>query len=586
MGPGVRHLTAPRGNLASRAVIEAARRHGWWSDPLLAPETPGDSSDPGSVDQVIDHLGLTDPGPGDLGLLYEALLHPAQRAAGAHYTPADVARRLVTAALGEHRPGDGTSPVTVWDPTCGGGAFLLAAADALHDLGHGPSVIVSEMLWGTDVDSGAVAVADAALRWWAEVRGADAGSGAHLNVADVFLSGCPVPEGCLAVVGNPPFQGQMRGETVRDRERNRRLRERWGEVIGPYTDTAALALVVGVSALRPTGRLAMVLPTSVLGARDAAGVRDAVSAVAALTGLWVAAEPVFSAEVDVCALVLTVGGDAPVQRWRGRSFHRLADAEAPVDGRSWAPLAAAALGVPEPVVSTSGTLADVAEVSAGFRDEYYGLIGHVHEGPAGLDIGQLLGHGAGGEQRHLGPLITSGLIEPGRVGWGERPVRFAKADYRRPVVDLSSLRAAGGRAAARVDALTVPKLLVATQTKVGEAAVDERGTWVASTPIITAVAPFEWLWKLAAVVCSPVGSALAAAATAGTGRATGSIKHSVASVRELPLPVDDGAWVVGAEALRLGNREEFVAAMAAAYRLVDGSGVLRTWWTERAPWDR
>lgn len=132
----------------------------------------------------------------------------------------------------------------------------------------------------------------------------------------------------------------------------------------------------------------------------------------------------------------------------------------------------------------------------------------------------------------------------------------------------------------------MPKLLVATQTKVGEAAVDERGTWVASTPIITAVAPFEWLWKLAAVVCSPVGSALAAAATAGTGRATGSIKHSVASVRELPLPVDDGAWVVGAEALRLGNREEFVAAMAAAYRLVDGSGVLRTWWTERAPWDR
>ena len=549
------------------------------------PGSPGAGPDPRSVDLVIENLGVTEPGPGHLGLLYEALLHPAARDAGSHYTPPDVAHRLVSAALVGRGTDDGRSSVTVWDPTCGGGAFLLAAADVLNELGHDPSAIVTEMLWGTDVDPGAAAVADASLRWWAESHGAhEAGPEAHLSVADVFLAGCPLPGGFHAVVGNPPFQGQMRGDTVRSVEQNRLLRERWGDVVGPYTDTAALALAVGASALRPSGRLAMVLPVSVLGARDARAARDAATARAALTGLWVAGEPVFSAEVDVCAVVLTAGASAPVRRWRSRGFDPLADSEAPRPGRSWAPLAAAALGVPEPVVSTKGTLADLAQVSAGFRDEYYGLIGHVREAPEDWER-DLLPRARGGEHGDLGPLITSGLIEPGRVVWGERPVRFAKVDYRRPVVDLGSLRSAGGRAAARVSALAVPKLLVATQTKVGEAAVDEHGSWVASTPTITAVAPAEWLWRLAAVVCSPVGSALAATATAGAGRATGSIKHSVRSVRELALPVDHDAWIAGAEALRLGHRGEFVDAMAAAYRLTD-DGEVRSWWMERAPWDR
>ena len=50
-----------------------------------------------------------------------------------------------------------------------------------------------------------------------------------------------------------------------------------------------------------------------------------------------------------------------------------------------------------------------------------------------------------------------------------------------------------------VDDLQVPKVLVATQTRVGEAAVDEVGTWVPSVPTIAVVAPAERLWAVAAV---------------------------------------------------------------------------------------
>lgn len=597
MGSGVRHLThhqwvsAPRGNAASWAVLEAAHRLRWWTDPMLeARPADGEPPDRATVDRAIARLAMSEPGPEALGRLYESLLDRHDRDAGAHYTPVEVAEHLVEVALAGVADSEDPSTVSVWDPTCGGGAFLLAAAEGLRRRGFDPGAVITEALWGTDIDPGAVAIAHASLRWWAASHGADIGGpgpglAPNVDVADAFVADAPLSEGFHAVVGNPPFQGQMRGATVRTSARNRILRERWGDVVGPYTDTAALAMVVGASALRPGGRLAMVMPMSVLGTRDAAAAREAARERAELSGLWMAGEAVFDAEVDVCGIVLTEGSTSPVRRWRGRHFHRLADAEAPEPGGSWAPLAAAALGIPEPVVTTRGTVAEVAQVSAGFRDEYYGLIGHVREASASFrcDGGQ-----ADVDGTHLGlaPLITVGLIEPGRVLWGERAVHFAKERYERPVVDLDSLHAEGGRASAHVQALAVPKVLIATQTKVGEAAVDEHGSWVASTPTVAAVAPEEVLWKLAAVVCSPVGSALAAAWTAGTGRTAGSIKHSVASVKALPLPVDEAAWSDGADALRRGDRSRFVAAMADAYRLHDPDDELGRWWTARAPWTR
>ena len=91
-------------------------------------------------------------GPEVLGQAYEALLVGTdRRARGAFFTPADVARRLVELALG---PG-GATPEVVLDPAAGGGAFLLAAADALADRGVSPTGVLAR-LHGIDVDAAAL----------------------------------------------------------------------------------------------------------------------------------------------------------------------------------------------------------------------------------------------------------------------------------------------------------------------------------------------------------------------------------------------------------------------------------------------
>ncbi len=577
-------------------------------------------------------------GPALLGALYEVALQPDARAAGAHYTPADVARRLAALAV----PAISTIPATprspggvarrparrVWDPACGGGAFLLAAADALVADGDAPSAVLADQLWGTDTDPGAVAVTEAALRWWAHRRGVThpVGPGEHLAVADPLLQvvtrraarhpvGVAAVGGFDVVLGNPPFQGQLSGGSVRPPEVTAALRERWGRaVVQPYTDTAALFLVAGAQALAPGGQLVMILPSSVLAARDAAAARAAAAEVAELTGLWVAGELVFGASVQVCAVVLrrpvgdgaivdgaapvgdgsvgdglVDGGGGAVRRWRGRDLQVLpaatrgsvVGAGRSADGRgSWARYALAALGVPDPPARSSGHLGSIAVARAGFRDEYYGLVGHVAEAPP---VDGDAGGGGADLPEGWSPLVTSGLVDPGRCAWGERPASFAKARYDRPAVDLASLAAGGGRAAAWVASLAVPKVVVATQTRVGEAAVDGTGRWVASTPTVAVVAAPDRLWEVAAVVCSPVGSIAALAATAGSARAGDAIRHRVATVVGLPLPVDAEAWRAGAEALRRLDREAFLAAMAAAYGLRPSAEV-DEWWVARAPW--
>ena len=533
--------------------------------------------------------------PRDLGRIYEATLSPAVRTAGAHYTPPQVAEALVAAVWPVDDPPPRPRP-KVWDPACGGGVFLLAAADRLRAMGATPDEIVADLVWGTDLDPGAVWTTRAALAWWAERAGSASTTsvlatvaGRRIQVGDTLLE--PVPNAAYdLVVGNPPFQSQLSGSNVRSEEITTRLRSRWGEVVGPYTDTAALFMVAGAEALNAGGRLGLIVPASVLAARDARAAREAFARVAAVTGLWVAGERVFEASVDVCAVMARStrqdhGAEStspgPVELWRGRDFMAAGrtEPETAHSSRDWSGLALRAMSVPQPTVRTCGTVGDIARALAGFRDEYYGLVSHVAEAPVSLtgpvdDIDW---------PDELSRLVTSGLIDVGTCAWGERPTRFAKQTFLHPVVNRRSLESAGGRAASWVTTTAVPKLVIPTQTKVGEAAVDLTGNWVPSTPTIALLAPSERLWELAAVICSPVGTVCSLAAGFGTGRNIMALKPTTASVSALPLPVDRPAWLEGARALRERRRDRFLESMAAAYE-VSGSDELHTWWVERSPW--
>lgn len=468
--------------------------------------------------------------PEELGLLLEASLDPHLRQTrGAHYTPQELADGLVARALaGYHEP-------TVCDPACGGGALLLAVGRHQEAAGGDRRSIV-DRLWGIDIDPLAVATTEAALALWSGVP-PPAG---RLVVADALLDPPPMPL-VDVVVGNPPFLSQLDAVTVRGAADAERLRARFGAAVQAYTDTAGLFLLAGCALSRVGGTVAMVLPQSVMAARDASGVREALDASAHLREVWVPQGRPFRAAVEVCIPVLEVGRQGPVPS-------------------GWGAHLARAQGVPEVRLDHGATVGDEATTSAAFRAEYYGMASHVHEVEA-LPAGR--------------PLLTTGLVDLGGEAWGERSARIAGRRWARPVVDVAALE---GRAAEWARRTAAPKLIVATQTRVVEVVVDPDGRFLPGVPLVVAWAPRPRLWALAAALCSPPVTAWAAQQAAGTALTSRALKLTAALVRTAPLPTDNLAWQVGTKAFEAGDLERFAEAMTAAY----GCGAdVTAWWFDR-----
>jgi SAM-dependent methyltransferase len=488
---------------------------------------------------------------------YEASVPAAhRRARGVHFTPPDVADGLAALALAG-LPG---APL-VCDPACGAGAMLLAAGRALEGRGLARRHVARELLWGLDADAAAVAAAREAIAAWAGIE-----PGEHLVVGDGLRAAERWPARFDAVLGNPPFLNQLERATVRDQRVPRAL----AHVVRPYTDTAWLFLAAAPRLVRPGGTVVLIQPQSVASARDAGPVRAAVAELAALEGMWSLPEQVFAASVLVCAPVLRVGGPPPptVARWTGRCVEAVTPAATPTS-RSWS----AALLPPDPPPPVTfdgraGTLATIATATAGFRDQFYGLAPFAIDSREGDDIA-------------CPRLITTGLIEPNRVAWGERAVRFAGTRYEAPRIDRHALHAQGSPALVRwVEARLVPKVVVATQTKVVEAAVDLTGTWVPSTPVIAIHAAAADLWLVAAALSSPPVSAWAAATYAGAALSAGAIKLSATQVLQAPLPVDRRLWHRAASALAAGEVRAAAELSTKAYAADDP---VLTWWANRLP---
>ena len=509
-----------------------------------------------------------------LGWVHEALLDDTtRRRAGAHYTPAAVARALVDFASEDHDVG---APV-VCDPAVGGGAFLLAAAERLHAAGLSRERIVRELCWGIDVDPLAASVARASLALWAGVDAPELDE--HIVASDALLDH-RWPQRFDLVVGNPPFQNQLERDTARAAEYRDQLRDCFGDAASGYVDSAALFLLRSLRLVRRGGRVALVQPHSTLVARDATPTRRRVLDEARIVGVWFADDSVFHASVRVWAPVLDTSGahrdGDPIARRLGADFATVGCGEPSVDQlrRSWGPLVADLAGVPHVTVKTNGRVGDVATATAGFRDQFYGLVGAVDE------------HDDADDGSDAWRLITSGLIDVLRHNWGRAPARFARTRYSRPIVRLDRLE---GSLAAWVRAQLVPKVLVATQSRVVEAVADPTGAFIPSTPVIAVHVPRERVWHLAAALSAPPVSALALSATFGAALATGALKLSAKQVLELPLPSDLGAWdrmaslaqqvAANDGAARATHLAEFATVACEAYGAHDDR--LVRWWLER-----
>ena len=590
---------------------------------LASPAPAGGALDRALTDGAGDGAPLAPEvirasGPRLLGLVHEALLDAAHRhRRGVFYTPPDVASGLVRTVFARHddpsSPRPPASGVTVCDPALGGGVFLLAAADELLARGLPPVDIVERHLWGIDLDPLAVAVGEAALILWARGHGATV-RGTNLVEADTLVAGAaawaePPVDGFTIVIGNPPFQNQLGTGTARTADETERLRDRLGAAVFRYTDSAALFLLAASQLAAPGGIIALIVPVPVLVTGDADRVRRELLADARLEHLWIGDDEAFDAGVRVGAPVLRLRSDPTgpgrdhepdrgavpealtVTRSFGRGFTplpaKVIGAEALRAGPTWGALVADVFGVPlvASVRAGDGRLGDLCAATAGFRDQYYGLRPFVAEAPIGSD----------GDAAPVGgrfaALVTSGLIEPARCVWGARTTRFAGRTWVAPVVDLDALEREDEALAAWTRARLVPKLVVATQTRVLEAAVDVDGTWFPSVPTIAVSAEPERLWEVAAVVLAPSTTVWAMNRHVGAALSADALKVSASQLLEAPLPVDRDTWTEGARILRdaaaagdgstwRGALERFGAAMAVAYAAPDD---VLPWWRDRLP---
>jgi methylase of polypeptide subunit release factors len=453
---------------------------------------------------------------------------------GAWYTP----ERLVEFVLDRATDGLGVAAVTtVLDPSCGDGRFLQSATR------RWPEASIA----GIDIDPSAIA------------SSVDSVPNAQVVLADALDYSGFVDGTFDLVVGNPPFLGQMASATTRGG------RSRLGG--GAYADTAALFVARALQLAKPDGgRVAFVLPQSFLAARDVAPIRAAIAEAGRVVSLWAADALMFDASVHTIVLVVERGrSQGPIDRWFGPTFQRRPSAVLP-SGSTWSALVADLFGVPSVSLETESVIGDRAVATADFRDQYYGLVGSIVE--------------ASSTTRDRPRLVTSGLIDVGRCSWGERSVRFAKQRFDRPVVELANLDASMTSWIAR---RLVPKVLVATQTRVLEACADARGEFVPSVPVISVIpTDVADVWSLTAVLCSPPVAAWAASRSFGAGLQPDAIKLSATQVGTIPLPTKGlhGAEVEQAiEYLRNADLNAFAQTMCAAY--VTDPDELVAWWLPR-----
>jgi hypothetical protein len=333
----------------------------------------------------------------------------------------------------------------------------------------------------------------------------------------------------------------------------------------------------------------------VLAAADAKAVRDAMLESGSLAALWVSNEHVF-AEATVYTCAITIEKEGPQRRIVHRSHSSAFAALDPMEfdcrelqsEETWSHLTAEASGIPNPQIKTAGCVADLAAVTADFRDQYYGLDGFLVE-DAACDARR---DDADFEAR-FPPIVTTGAIDLAVCRWGDASMRILKKKWLAPRVDRGRMERDGTLAPWMLTRL-VPKILVATQTKVVEVFADQAGRFIPSVPVLSVV-PHDAtdVLRIAAALAAPPISALAMTKYSGAALSTDAIKLSAKQAASMPLPANGVAWnraaELFAEAQEAVNDDErfqrlcaFGDAACDAYS-VDGAArtELLGWWQRR-----
>ncbi|MBI2262547.1 MAG: N-6 DNA methylase [Caulobacterales bacterium] len=336
----------------------------------------------GAVFQEAHSELANDPSQSDLFGLPPLVTSGRVERLGAYYTPAALARTVADAVCANPPRG----PISVLDPACGSGSFLIEAAHALRRAGADGEIT----LFGADISSPALEMAKFSL--------AESGL---INVrtellhAD-FLRHDFADRRFDFVVMNPPYVGaKMLDETQRAS-----MKAVLGPVMRNRPDLSQAFVSKSLTLLKESGRLGTLLPSGVLNSSFGESWRKSISEAHSikLSALFGAFDMFQSAMINVACLVIdqSKADRSPVQmiwaqpskgsaaaamrgirHWaNGESIDRsedgwsgyLVDADLFDDRASWMP-APNALGriLPKIEASTSHSVTDLFSIELGIR---------------------------------------------------------------------------------------------------------------------------------------------------------------------------------------------------------------------------
>jgi hypothetical protein len=323
---------------------------------------------------------------------------------------------------------------TICDPSCGAGAFLIAAAKALAETTKKPiGQIVKQSIFGCDNDP--VVLKLCRLMIWLETG--ESIPQRNLVCADAFAMDWQkaFPDvfdegGFDAIVGNPPFGGVVDGKVPSHIKESRRARF---PELGGTADLSAYFVSLGTRLIKPSGRMAMVLPRAFLGSRATHELRNMRDRECIVLESCASHDSFDGAAVYVCLL----------------GFQKRKAVTASVIARQ------------EPAILSVTASLTVSEA----YDLARSVIDHEHRG------GQ--------------KLLTTGLIEPNESLWGQVTCRYLKSKYKHPRAPEKSLKETR-RVISRK-----PKLIVAGLSRTPECFLDEAAEYVGSVGTYTITHPSD-----------------------------------------------------------------------------------------------
>lgn len=547
-----------------RSLLHSLNQHYHLGFPLkhLPASLPLSAAAVNALRQEVEAAPISVEG---LGAIYELLMAAGgggrvRKVQGAYFTPQELGWSMVQQLL-ESLPGR----VTVLDPACGGGAFLLAAYEQLLQRERGLDErdrhqLLQHSIFGIDLDPLAVAVTRLSLllklregSWDSEIPTPDLRRTVHCGNSLVDLDGSleaqrlggqhwqrrflPVIEhgGFDAVVGNPPYL-DAEGMTRHQSSLRRYCTERYRTASGNW-DLFCVFIERALTFCRVGGWHSFIVPNKLLSVPYGATVRSLLATENTLVHIRdYSRVPLFPAAVyPITYRVQHIPSDVTTplcyehmaglerverQTWLPRSMFHHSD-------RPWQ--MAQSLGQQRAIaplqdfspLSQWATVTDAATVAEAYAIQP--LVQEAQDGEAGM------------------PMVNSGTLDCYQMLWGKKPLRYLGHTYQRPIIPTALLQQLPPR---RLQQAQQAKILVASMTRHLEAFLDETGGILAgksTTVILPRVNPY---WLLG-ILNSQLIDIWFQQAFGGHRLQGGYLRVGAAQVRQIPI-----RWPVG----KLGDR--------------------------------